>query len=123
MAMLETEHDRLTLLRGCRLIWQALRDGPGRDLRGRIYAPGAADLSDQDWFDYFRASAGLNWHPTSTCRMGAGADDVVDQSLAVHGIEDLRIVDASVMPTVTSGNANAPVIAIAERAAELILQR
>ncbi len=123
MAMLESEHDRLTLLRGCRLTWQAMRDGPGRDFRAQIYAPGATELSDDDWFDYFRASAGLNWHPTSTCRMGSGVDDVVDSSLAVHGIEDLRIVDASVMPTVTSGNTNAPVIAIAERAAEFILQR
>jgi choline dehydrogenase len=71
-----------------------------------------------------RANAGLNWHPTSTCRMGPDpATSVVDATLRVHGIAALSVADASIMPCVTSGNTNAPVIAIAERAAAMIAQR
>jgi choline dehydrogenase len=69
--------------------------------------------------DFLRDTAALNWHPTSTCRMGA----VVDTDLRVRGLAGLSVADASVMPTVTSGNTNIPVIAIAERAACLIAAR
>jgi choline dehydrogenase len=127
MAMLESETDIQTLLRGCRLARQALERGPGRDFAARIYAPspapGRAALGDADWLAFFRQTAGLNWHPTSTCRMGAGPLDVVDTALRVRGLEGLSVVDASVMPSVTSANTNIPVIAIAERAAEIIAAR
>jgi choline dehydrogenase len=122
MAMLGVEADRQTLLRGARLAYAALRDGPGRTMGGRVYAPSREPPDDAAWLAFFRRTAGLNWHPTSTCRMGPGADDVVDARLRVHGLEGLRVVDASVMPCVTSGNTNGPVIAIAERAADLIAQ-
>jgi choline dehydrogenase len=120
MAMLDSERDRQRLLRGCRLALAALKEGPGRAMGGRIYAPREDDPTDEQWLAFFRQTAWLNWHPTSTCRMGSGPDDVVDGALRVHGLQNLRVVDASIMPTVTSGNTNAPVIAIAERAAELI---
>jgi choline dehydrogenase len=116
MAMLECREDRQRLLRGCRLAAAALQKGAG----GQLYAPLAADLSEASWFDFFTDSAALNWHPTSTCRMGNGADDVVDGELRVRGLTGLRVVDASVMPFVTGGNTNGPVIALAERAAEII---
>jgi choline dehydrogenase len=116
MAMLECREDRQRLLRGCRLAAAALQKGAG----GQLYAPLAADLNEASWFDFFADSAALNWHPTSTCRMGNGADDVVDGELRVRGLTGLRVVDASVMPFVTGGNTNGPVIALAERAAEII---
>ncbi len=121
--LLGEEADRLTLLRGCRLAEAALRDGPGRSMGARLYLPEPGTVSDQQWLAFLRAQAGLNWHPTSTCRMGPGADDVVDGALRVHGLEGLSVADASVMPCVTSGNTHVPVVAIAERAAELIARR
>jgi choline dehydrogenase len=121
IAMLDSAADRAVLLRGCRLAYAALEQGPGRMMGGRIYAPTPGRLSDDDWLAFIRETAWLNWHPTSTCRMGPGPDDVVDGAFRVHGLAGLRVVDASAMPTVTSANTNAPVIALAERAAEIIM--
>jgi choline dehydrogenase len=123
MAMLESRRDQERLLRGCKLAYRALQEGPGRTMGGRIYAPAEAPRDDAAWLTFFRETAALNWHPTSTCRMGPGAHDVVDGQLRIHGLEGISIADASVMPCVTSGNTNAPVIAIAERAAETIAAR
>jgi choline dehydrogenase len=122
MAMLGIEADRQALLRGAKLACAALMEGPGRVMGGRVYAPEREPLDDDAWLAFFRRTAGLNWHPTSTCRMGPGPDAVVDGRLRVHGLDGLRVVDASIMPSVTSGNTNGPVIAIAERAADLIAQ-
>jgi choline dehydrogenase len=123
ISLLEQEADRAALLRGCKLALAALRAGPGRTMAGDIYAPSQGAPTDDEWVAFFRQTAALNWHPTSTCRMGPGRDDVVDHSLKVHGLAGLSVVDASIMPSVTSGNTNIPVIAIAERAAELIATR
>jgi choline dehydrogenase len=123
IAMLGSARDRARLLRGCKLAFAALEAGPGRTLGGQIYAPSQAAPSDEDWLAFFRETAALNWHPTSTCRMGPGPDDVIDTALRVHGLDGISVADASVMPSVTSANTNIPVIAIAERAAELIAER
>ena len=72
--------------------------------------------SDDDVLDFIRVNAQTVYHPTSSCAMGA----VVDGSLRVYGIEGLRVVDASVMPSITRGNTNAPTIMIAEKAADII---
>ena len=71
----------------------------------------------------FRARASTVYHPVGTCRMGgAPGEAVVDAALRVHGVERLRVVDASVFPTVTSANTNAPTVMVAQRAADLILK-
>jgi len=125
MSMLDSETDRDALLRGCRLAMDAIAAGPGRRFSARVYAPDKTNMDDAGWQKFFRETAALNWHPTSTCRMGPSAESgaVVDATLAVHGLKGLSIADASVMPNVTSGNTNIPVIAIAERAAGFIAAR
>ncbi|PZR00228.1 MAG: hypothetical protein DI533_06460 [Cereibacter sphaeroides] len=83
--------------------------------------PGPGIETDADLIAYIRRNATTIWHPTSTCRMGLDPMAVVDDQLRVQGIDGLRIADASVMPTVTSGNTNAPCIMIGEKAADMIL--
>ncbi len=90
-------------------------------LRGVELSPGPDVQSDADLEDAVRKLTGTDFHPCGTCRAGIGADAVVDSTLKVHGIEALRVVDASIMPRVVSGNLNAPVQMIASRAADWIL--
>jgi choline dehydrogenase len=81
-------------------------------------------LSDDQIEAYVRANVQHTYHPSCTCRMSGGEDDgVLDPELRVRGVEALRVVDASSMPRITSGNTNAPAIMIGEKAADLILGR
>ena len=91
--------------------------------RGTPIHPARTDLSDAELVDFIRAKAETVYHPVGTCRMGNDAGAVVDPQLRVRGVEGLRVVDASVMPSLIGGNTNAPTIMIAERAADLILGR
>jgi choline dehydrogenase len=72
--------------------------------------------------DHLRETLSITWHAAGTCRMGGDEAAVVDPALRVRGVEGLRVVDASVMPTTTSGNTNAATIMIGEKAAEMIRQ-
>ena len=89
--------------------------------RGEEIGPGAGASSDADIDSYIRATAEADYHSAGTCGMGQGPMAVVDDRLRVHGVEGLRVVDASVMPRLVGGNTNMPVIMIAEKAADLIL--
>ena len=86
-------------------------------------APGAERTADDEILAWVRQAAETTYHPVGTCKMGSDAMAVVDARLRVHGIEGLRIADASIMPTLTSGNTNAPTIMIGEKAADLVLQQ
>lgn len=101
---------------------KALLNSPSFD--GIRAGPAQPDLiTDQDFADHTRRLGSTIWHPTSTCRMGPGQDAVVDPDLRVKGIEGLSICDASVMPTMVSGNTNAATIMIGEKGADLIRSR
>jgi choline dehydrogenase len=88
--------------------------------RGAPIFPARTDLSDAELAEFIRAKSETVYHPIGTCRMGSDDGAVVDPQLRVRGVEGLRVVDASVMPTLIGGNTNAPTIMIAERAADLI---
>jgi len=89
-----------------------------RPFRGREIAPGALGTSDLERF--FRDELGTFWHQCGTAKMGRDAMSVVDANLRVHGVERLRIADASILPRVTAGNTMAPCVIVGERAAEYV---
>ncbi len=86
--------------------------------------PGSTISSDEDLLDYVRSSGQTAWHTVGTCRMGNNpSDSVVNSELMVHGFKNLRVADASIMPTIASSNTNAPSMMIGERAASFILNK
>jgi choline dehydrogenase len=84
-------------------------------------APGADRTTDDEILDWVKKAAETTYHPVGTCKMGSDPMAVVDAQLRVHGIAGLRVADASIMPTLTSGNTNAPLIMIGEKAADMML--
>jgi choline dehydrogenase len=112
--------DMRCAIAGVRWNLRILYAKPFDDIRGEEIAPGTKLRSDADLECFVRRTASTTWHPAGTCKMGNDEAAVVDSSLRVRGIEGLRVVDASVMPTVVSGNTCAPTIMIAEKAADLI---
>ncbi len=117
---LATQADRDTMLAGLRIGRRVLQSAAMRNLVCGEFMPGAEVESDEAWLDYVRATSGTTFHPTSTCTMGPQPMAVVDEQLRVRGMGGLRVVDASIMPTVVSGNTNAATIMIAEKAADMI---
>jgi choline dehydrogenase len=89
--------------------------------RGDELTPGRAATTDAQLADHVRTNVQTIYHPVGTCKMGHDASAVVDASLRVHGVAGLRVVDGSIMPTIVNANTNAPIIAIAEKAADMIL--
>jgi choline dehydrogenase len=120
---LSTARDLADVVLGARLLRRIVSAPPLAALIDSELQPGAALQSDQQLLDDFRQRAGSVFHPVGTCAMGDDPSaSVVDARLRVHGIAALRVVDASVFPSITSGNTNAPVTMVAERAAAMILE-
>jgi len=119
---LATETDRRANIDGLRILRKILAAPALKPYVVDEVYPGAKLVSDDDLLAFCRQTGSTVYHPTSTCRMGTDALAVVDERLRVRGIEGLRVVDASIMPDLVSGNTNAPVIMIAEKASEMILQ-
>lgn len=118
---LRESHDLQVMLEAVRLSQQLLRSAPFDELRGEGVFPGITDGSDAELTAFIRHKAETVYHPVGTCRMGRTPSAVVDDALCVRGVTGLRVIDASVMPKIVSGNTNAPTIMIAEKAASLIL--
>jgi choline dehydrogenase len=119
---LATETDRTAFIDGIRILRKILAAPALKPYTVEEVYPGSKVSSDEDLLDYCRKTGSTVYHPTSTCRMGSDPLAVVDQRLRVRGIEGLRVVDASVMPDLMSGNTNAPTIMIAEKASDMILE-
>ena len=115
--------DQRTMIDGVRLMRSLMHAKAMDGIRGDERSPGAEVESDDEILDWIRAHAETAYHPIGTCRMGPeGGKTVVDDQLRVHGLAGLRVADASIMPTMISGNTNAAAIMIGEKAAEMILE-
>lgn len=119
---LATEKDRAEMVEGCRVMRQIAAAPAMRAVIEAELVPGPAVESDAEMLADVRARCSTVFHPVSTCRMGPDPQaDVVDHRLRVYGVEGLRVIDASIFPTVTSGNTNAPAIMVGEKGADLVL--
>jgi choline dehydrogenase len=119
---LATETDRRAFIDGLKILRGILAAPALKPYSVEEVYPGSKVVSDDDLLEFCRKTGSTVYHPTSTCRMGNDPLAVVDQRLRVRGIEGLRVVDASVMPDLMSGNTNAPTIMIAEKASDMILE-
>jgi choline dehydrogenase len=122
---LATEEDRRALREGVKMTREVAAQAALKPIRGREEEPGADVVTDAEIDAWIRRTGETIYHPVGTCRMGRAGDPlaVVDAQLKVQALSGLRVVDASVMPTLVGGNTNAPTIMIAEKAADMILGR
>ena len=117
-----TAHDLQDMLEGVKLLRILAQQPALAPLIAEELAPGPDVVTDEQIIADFRARSGTVYHPCGTCRMGPDAQtSVVDARLRVHGLAGLRVVDASIFPSVISGNTNAPVMMVAAKAASMIL--
>jgi choline dehydrogenase len=118
---LSSELDRTGLLAVMRKARELMATSPLSDVIGEEIAPGLHIQTDEDLLEWVRNNAETTYHPVGTCKMGNDPMAVVDDQLRVHGVSGLRVADASIMPTLTSGNTNAPSIMIGEKCAAMVL--
>lgn len=120
---LSTEQDRVDIRAGVRLTREIFEQTVFDEFRGDAVSPARDVQTDAEIDAWVRQHTESAYHPSCTNRMGVGEDSVVDPQTRVHGLENLRVVDASIMPNIVSGNLNGPTIMLAEKAADIILGR
>jgi choline dehydrogenase len=118
---LSAEIDRRTLIDGLRFVRRLAATQALEEVFAEEMQPGVEAQSDEALLGFIRDKAETVYHPSGTCKMGNDPMAVVDARLKVHGLDGLRIADASIMPTLTSGNTNAPCIMIGEKCADMVL--
>ena len=122
MNYLSTDDDRHVAAQGLKLVRKIMLETETfKKYEPEEYRPGKHIVDNEELVKAASEHAQTIFHPVGTCKMGIGNDAVVNEKLSAHGLQNLRIVDASIMPNITSGNTNAPTIMIAEKAAEFIL--
>jgi choline dehydrogenase len=119
---LAAEIDRKVVIAGVRMLRDIHRQPAFRELWAEEVLPGPDACTDEELLDFACRHGGTVFHPTGTCRMGVDDMAVVDPELRVRGIERLRVIDASIMPKITSANTNAPSLMIGEKGADIVLQ-
>lgn len=119
---LSNPHDRKVIVAGIRMLRDIYRQSAFAELWDEEILPGAEARTDEDMLDFARKHGGTVFHSCGTCRMGKDDMSVVAPDLRIHGVDGLRVIDASVMPTITSANTNAASLMIGERGAELVLR-
>src|SRR6516162_2926773 len=119
---LAADYDLKVLIAGLRQGRDILAAQVFKHWRGEERLPGPAVQSNAALEDFIRATAETEYHPVGTCKMGSDPLAVVDETLQVHGIDNLRVVDCAIMPTLVSGNTNAPAIMIGEKAAAMVIE-
>ncbi len=119
---LAASRDAAILVEGMQQVRELMRQPAIQPFVDTEFAPGPDCVTDNDMLEFVRTRGGTSYHPVGTCKMGSDEDAVVDARLRVHGVDALRVVDASIMPRIVSGNTNAPTIMIAEKAADMILE-
>ena len=121
---LSTDHDRMIAAKGLKLTRKIIMESETfKKYTPEEYRPGIHLNDDEELVKEASNYAQTIFHPVGTCKMGKGDEAVVNDKLQTHGIQNLRIVDASIMPNITSGNTNAPTIMIAEKASDMILNK
>ena len=119
---LSTEEDKKVMITGMHLMRKFLKTKAMRDIVEEELSPGSDFNDDKSFMDFARSEGGTVFHQCGTCRIGKDiSSSVVDESLKVHGIDGLRVADASIFPRITTGNTNAPSIMVGEKAADIIL--
>jgi choline dehydrogenase len=118
---LSAQKDRDVMVAGLRALRRIIASPALKPFIEAEHEPGPACASDEDLLDFARRRGSTTYHPTSTCRMGDDPAAVVDARLRVRGFDRLRVIDASIMPALVSGNTNAATIMIAEKGADMIM--
>ena len=114
--------DQKTMVEGIKILREIYRQPKFRELWESEIVPGNQIQTDSEILDAIRQGGGTVYHPVGTCKMGTDANAVVSPDLRVRGVTRLRVVDASIMPLITSANTNAPTLMIAEKAADMLLE-
>jgi len=123
MNYLSTQDDRDVSAKGLKIVRKIMMETETfKKYEPEEYRPGTHITDDEELVKAASEHAQTIFHPVGTCKMGNNDEAVVNEKLKVHGIENLRVIDASIMPHITSGNTNAPTIMIAEKAADMIMK-
>ena len=120
---LSEKKDQDLTVEGLRLVRKIMSQPSISQYTIREVRPGISVTDDKGLLDYARENGQTSWHAISTCRMGKNKMDVVDYKLRVYGVENLRVVDSSIMPNMPTSNTNVPSIVIGEKGADLILEK
>ena len=119
--MLSDVDDQNTMIQAVKVAREIMSQSSLAKKNGKEIFPGSKIQSDSEILQFLKEKSNTIYHPVGTCKMGNDEMAVVDETLKVHGLNHLRVIDASIMPTLISGNTNAPTIMIAAKAAEMIL--